>query len=227
MKLYELTIEKPKITSGFGYRSDPKTHKKTYHAGIDLISTVGNRNLFAVDDGYVQKVVNNQSKSKTGYGNYIWVRYPRYNLSLLYGHRASVKKKKGDKVKKGDVIAIEGSTGKSTGVHLHLGITKIGSDTWLNPTKFNVLSDKFNLTRILKPGCKCDDVKELQRKLKSLGYDLGKYGNNKDGIDGVFGDKNSKTSIAVRNFQKKNKLKVYIEVGKKTAHKLGWLYKGK
>lgn len=212
MKLYELTIEKPKITSGFGYRKDPKTGKKTYHAGIDLISKVGNRNLFAVDTGVVQKVVNNQSKSKTGYGNYIWIRYPRYNLSLLYGHCASIKKKKGDKVKKGDVVAIEGSTGKSTGVHLHLGMTKIGSNKWLNPTKYNVLPDKFNLTRVLKKGCKGDDVKELQKALKIK-------------ADGIYGNDTLK---AVKKYQKAHKgLKVDGVVGKSTAHSLGWLWKNK
>ena len=211
MKLYELCITKPKITSGFGYRTDPKTGKRTYHAGIDLISSVGNRNLFAVDDGYVQKVVNNQSKATTGYGNYIWVRYPRYNLSLLYAHCFSIKKKKGDNVKKGDIIAIEGSTGKSTGTHLHLGMTKIVSDTWLNPTKYDVLPDKYNLTRTLKKGCKGNDVKELQKVLKV-------------NADGIFGND---TLIAVKKFQKSKSLKADGVVGKNTAHKLGWLYKGK
>lgn len=213
MKLYELCIEKPKITSNFGYRKDPKTGKKTYHAGIDLISSVGNRNLFAVDDGYVQKVVTGQDKSKTGYGNYIWIRYPRYNLSLLYAHCSSIKKKKGDKVSKGMIVAVEGSTGKSTGVHLHLGITKIGSDTWLNPTQFNVLPDKYNLTRILKKGCKGSDVKELQKTLGGLT------------CDGVFGEK---TKQKVKNYQKSKKIKpVDGIVGKNTAHSLGWTFKGK
>ena len=218
MKLYELCIEKPRITSKFGYRKDPKTGKKTYHNGLDLVSSVSNRNLFAVDDGYVQKVVTGQDKSKTGYGNYIWIRYPRYNLSLLYGHCASIKKKKGDKVKKGDVVAIEGSTGKSTGVHLHLGMTKIGSDTWLNPENYDVLPDKYNLLRLLKIGCRGDDVKKLQ---KELGIK----------VDGIFGDnkkdpKNS-TYQAVKKFQKSKKLWADGKVGKKTAHALGWLYCGK
>ena len=217
MKLYELCIEKPRITSGFGKRKDPKTGKITTHNGIDLISKVGNRNLFAVDDGYVQKIVNNQSKATTGYGNYIWVRYPRYNLSLLYAHCNSIKKKKGDKVKKGDVVAIEGSTGKSTGTHLHLGVTKIGSDTWLNPEKFDVLPDKYNLTRTLKKGCKGNDVKELQKELNKRGYNCGKE-------DKIFGNQ---VKNSVKKFQKSNKLFADGIVGKSTAHKLGWLFKGK
>lgn len=217
MKLYELCIKEPKITSDFGYRIDPKTKKKTLHNGLDLISKIGNRNLFAVDDGYVQKVVNNQSKSKTGYGNYVWVRYPRYGLSLLYAHCQTIKVKKGDKVKKGQVIAIEGSTGKSTGVHLHLGMTKIGSDKWLNPKNYDVLPDKYNLTRTLKKGCKGNDVGKLQETLNKLGYNCGK-------VDKIFG---VKVANALYKYQKANKLTPDKIVGAATAHKLGWLYKGK
>ena len=210
-KIYEVVVEKPKITSDYGYRINPVTKKKQFHNGLDLVSKVKNRNLYAIDDGYVQKIVTGQDKSKTGYGNYIWVRYPRYNLSLLHAHCSSIKKKKGDKVKKGDVIAIMGSTGRSTGVHLHLGMTKIGSNNWLNTKNYKMLSNKYNLTRTLKKGCKGSDVKELQKKLKIK-------------ADGIFGD-NTKSSV--KKFQKTNKLTADGIVGKNTANKLGWLYKGK
>ena len=205
-KIYEVVVEKPKITSPFGYRIDPISKNKKYHAGLDLISKVKNRNLYAIDEGYVQKVVTGQNKSKTGYGNYIWIRYPRYNLSLLHAHCEKILLKKGAKVKKGDVVAIMGTTGKSTGV----------------PANYDILTDKYNLTRTLKKGSKGNDVKELQKELQKRGYDLGKYG-----VDGVFGTKNSYTSKAVKNFQNDNGLKDDEIVGKNTAHKLGWLYKGK
>lgn len=210
-KIYEVVVEKPKITSKFGYRIHPITKKKTFHNGLDLVSKIKNRNLYAIDEGYVQKVVNNQSKSKTGYGNYVWVRYPRYNLSLLHAHCSSIRVKKGDKVKKGTVIAIMGTTGASTGVHLHLGMTKIGSNTWLNPANYNTIPDKYNLTRVLRKGSKGNDVKELQKKLKVS-------------VDGVFGNN---TKNAVKKIQKSNKLTQDGVVGKNTAHALGWLYKGK
>lgn len=70
---------------------------------------------------------------------------------------------------------------------------------------------QFNLTRVLKPGCKGDDVKELQKALKIS-------------VDGIFGND---TETAVKKFQKSHGLKVDGIVGKKTAHELGWLYKGK
>ncbi len=210
-KIYEVVVEKPRITSSFGYRIDPITGKKKYHNGLDEVSKVKNRNLYAIDTGYVQKTVTGQDKSKTGYGNYIWVRYPRYNLSLLYAHCNKVLLKKGDKVKKGDVVAIMGTTGKSTGVHLHLGMTRIGSNTWLNPVNYDMLSDKYNLTRTLRKGSKGNDVKKLQKEVGTK-------------ADGIFGNN---TRTAVIKFQKNNKLTADGIVGKNTAHALGWTYKGK
>ena len=82
--------------------------------------------------------------------------------------------------------------------------------------------EKYNLTRLLKPGCRGNDVKDLQAELQRRGYDLGKYG-----VDGVFGKNNSYTSKAVKSFQKSQKLYADGKVGKNTAHALGWLYKGK
>ena len=216
MKIYEYVVKKPKITSPYGYRINPVTKKKQFHNGLDLVSKEKNRNLYAIDDGYVQKVVSNQSKSKTGFGNYIWVRYPRYNLSLLFAHCSKINVKKGASVKKGTIVAIMGSTGRSTGVHLHLGMTKIGSDKWLNPINYNMLTDKYNLTRLLKKGCKGDDVKKLQQELTNRGY--------KCTVDGDFG---SKTEAQVKKYQKAKDFSVDGKIGKASAHSFGWLYKGK
>ena len=82
-------------------------------------------------------------------------------------------------------------------------------------------STKFNLTRVLKPLCKGNDVKELQKELQKRGYDLGKYG-----VDGKFGKNNSYTSKAVKQFQTDSNLTCDGLVGKNTAHELGWTYKG-
>lgn len=180
MKIYEYVVKKPKITSPYGYRINPVTKKKQFHNGLDLISKVKNKNLYAIDDGYVQKRVTGQNKSKTGYGNYIWVRYPRYNLSLLHAHCASIKKKKGDKVKKGDIIAIMGSTGRSTGVHLHLGMTKIGSDKWLNPKNYSILEDKPKETKKYYTVKKGDTLSKIAKKYKTTVKQLAKWNNIKN-----------------------------------------------
>lgn len=138
MKIYHNALTEVKVTSKYGKRKHPITGEEgKMHYGTDLISDAGDKNIYALEDGYVQKTVKNQSKATTGFGNYIWVRYPRINRSIIYAHCKSIKLKKGDKVKKGTIIAIMGSTGASTGVHVHLGMTEIGKDTWLNTDTYN------------------------------------------------------------------------------------------
>lgn len=131
-KIYDYAIQQPIVTSDFGWRDCPY-HGREHHDGVDLISGTGNRNLFAIEDGYVHIVQN----SNSGYGNRIWIRYPRINKSVMYAHCEKIYAKKGDNVKQGDIVAYEGKTGNATGVHLHFGMTDIGSDTWLNPQTYD------------------------------------------------------------------------------------------
>ena len=77
----------------------------------------------------------------------------------------------------------------------------------------------YNLTRILKRGCKGEDVKKLQKKLIELGYSVGKYGADKS-----FG---KDTEKAVKKFQKDHNLEQDGKVGPATSHALGWTYNGK
>ena len=197
------------VTSKFGYRIHPITKKKKYHYGTDYGTNAQKWKQYALEDGYVYVV----HKGNTGYGNYVWVRYPRLNISLMHAHLDSICVKKNQKVKAGTLIGYTGTTGQSTGIHLHLGMTKIGSSKWLDPHSYNYQepTNKYNLTRLLYKGCKGNDVKELQKKLKIS-------------ADGVFGNN---TKNAVIKFQKANKLTADGKVGKNTAHKLGWLYKNK
>ena len=96
------------------------------------------------------------------------------------------------------------------------------SSSWNAFGRLNIKWDDepkgYVLTRILKKGCKGDDVKELQKKLISLGYKLPKYG-----ADGDFG---KETDKYVRQFQVDKKLKADGIVGKNTCEKLGWIWKG-
>ena len=180
MKIYEYVIKGAKITSGWGYRIHPITHKKTFHYGIDLVSKKGDHNFYAIDDGYVQKVVTGQDKSKTGYGNYIWVRYPRYNLSLLHAHCSKVFLKKGDKVKKDTKVAYMGATGAATGPHLHLGMTKIGSSTWLNPTNYEMKEDPKPETKVYYIVKKGDTLSKIAKKYKTTVKQLVAWNNIKN-----------------------------------------------
>lgn len=125
------------MTSKYGMRLHPIDKVYKMHNGTDYGTNGKKLPLYAIEEGYVQKVVTGQNKAKTGYGNYVWVRYPRLNISLLHAHMDSVKVKKGDKVKEGTLLGYTGTTGASTGIHLHLGMTLIGSDAWLDPHAYD------------------------------------------------------------------------------------------
>lgn len=139
-RLYDYALEQAQIggsQSHYGWRIHPISGKKSFHYGVDLTSKTGNRNLYAIEEGYVQLVVTGQDNKTTGFGNRIWIRYPRINKSVMYAHCEKIYLKKKDIVKKGDVVAREGKTGAATGVHLHFGMTAISSDTWLNPETYD------------------------------------------------------------------------------------------
>ncbi|MBS1635352.1 MAG: M23 family metallopeptidase [Bacteroidetes bacterium] len=106
-----------KITSGFGYRTDPKTGKQgEFHNGIDLAVPVGTQ-VRSPMDGVVDLV-----NSGGDGGNQVIIRHTN-GYRTGYAHLSKQLVKKGDKVKQGDVIALSGNSGKSTGPHLHLTMT--------------------------------------------------------------------------------------------------------
>jgi len=107
------------LTSFFGDRSDPLTGEPAYHSGIDISAGKG-QPVYATADGVVQ------SAGYTGdYGNLIVLKHA-FGLSTRYGHLSAYHVKAGDAVKRGDVIGYIGSTGRSTGSHLHYEILANG-----------------------------------------------------------------------------------------------------
>jgi murein DD-endopeptidase MepM/ murein hydrolase activator NlpD len=107
------------LTGTFGGRSDPFTGEPGYHQGID-ISTEKGQPVYATADGTVE------GASYTGdYGNLIVLRHG-FGLSTRYGHLSSFAAEAGQSVKRGDVIGYVGSTGRSTGSHLHYEILANG-----------------------------------------------------------------------------------------------------
>ena len=103
------------LTGFFGGRSDPFTGEPGYHSGIDISAEKG-QPVYATADGVVA------SATYTGdYGNLIVLRHA-FGLSTRYGHLSAYHVKPGDSVTRGDVIGYIGSTGRSTGAHLHYEI---------------------------------------------------------------------------------------------------------
>ncbi len=100
-----------RINSTFGYRRDPFTGKRRYHNGVDLHAR--SDEVFAMLDGVVVKV--GQDKSS---GKYVTLQHGSYTVS--YCHLSRTIATKGAFVKAGTVVGITGSTGRSTGEHLHI-----------------------------------------------------------------------------------------------------------
>jgi murein DD-endopeptidase MepM/ murein hydrolase activator NlpD len=107
------------LTGTFGGRSDPFTGERGFHQGLD-ISTEKGQPVFATADGRVD------SAGYSGdYGNLIVLRH-NFGLTTRYGHLSAFKVKVGQTVKRGDVIGYVGSTGRSTGTHVHYEILANG-----------------------------------------------------------------------------------------------------
>ena len=108
------------ITSYYGNRKDPFTGKTAYHSGYDFACAKGTK-IYAADSGTV--VI---AKWNGGYGNCVMINHGG-GIMTLYGHCSELLVTSGQKVSRGDVIAKVGSTGRSTGNHLHFEVRKNGS----------------------------------------------------------------------------------------------------
>ena len=117
-----------RIGSGFGYRTDPFYRTQRFHAGIDFTAPRGVE-VYATADGVVEAV----TTEIWGYGQHIIINHGN-GFKTLYGHLSKFKVKRGQKVTRGQLIGLIGSTGKSTGPHLHYEVHKNGEK--LNPAFF-------------------------------------------------------------------------------------------
>jgi murein DD-endopeptidase MepM/ murein hydrolase activator NlpD len=117
-----------RMASGFGYRTDPFTKARKMHEGMDFTAKTGTP-IFATGDGVVAKADNTVS----GYGNHVVIRHG-FGYETLYGHLSKYKCRAGQRVKRGDIIGLIGSTGRSEGPHLHYEVHKNG--TAVNPLNF-------------------------------------------------------------------------------------------
>jgi len=109
-----------RVASGYGSRIDPVYKTVKFHAGLDFAAPQGTP-IYATADGRVTTAGN----LGNGYGNHVEINHG-YGYETLYGHMVRVKVKVGQMVKRGEVIGWVGSTGKSTGPHLHYEVHKGG-----------------------------------------------------------------------------------------------------
>ncbi len=108
------TIANAPVTSEFGWRLHPITGERKFHSGIDFGASFGTP-IYAVEAGTVDF-----AGEKGGYGNTVVIKHTK--LSTLYGHARALYVAVGERVTRGQVIAAVGSTGMSTGPHLHFEV---------------------------------------------------------------------------------------------------------
>jgi len=120
-------VEHGLLSSKYGKRIDPFTGKQEHHKGIDIASKEGS-SILAVADGVVT-----WSGERTGYGKLVEINHGNGYVTR-YGHNKQNLVKAGDMVRKGEAIALMGSTGRSTGPHVHIEVMRNGKQ--VNPNKF-------------------------------------------------------------------------------------------
>ena len=120
-------VQRGLVSSTFGQRIDPFTGKHEMHKGIDIAGKEGAQ-ILAAADGIVT-----WSGKREGYGNLVEIDHGTGYVTR-YGHSKKQLVESGDTVRKGQVIALIGSTGRSTGPHVHVEVMKYGK--YVNPAKY-------------------------------------------------------------------------------------------
>jgi murein DD-endopeptidase MepM/ murein hydrolase activator NlpD len=119
----------------FGFRRDPFTGRRTFHAGLDILAPRGTP-IVASADGIVT-----YAGARGGYGLCVEINHG-YGYETRYGHCSYIKARPGQKVKRGQIIALVGSTGRTTGPHLHYEVTAAGNT--INPQSFILTGQCFD-----------------------------------------------------------------------------------
>lgn len=100
------------VSSGFGVRRDPFNGSHRMHAGFDMPGRIGTP-IYATGDGYIRR-----ARMASGYGNLVEIEHG-FGYQTRYGHLSRMLVQEGQFVRRGEMIALMGSTGRSTGSHLH------------------------------------------------------------------------------------------------------------
>lgn len=180
-----------RVTSPFGNRTHPISHTKKMHWGVDYGNNPSNNSIVASANGAVS-----YASVMGGYGNVVMIHHKigGKTYETVYAHLAHISVKKGQSVKQGQLIGVKGTTGNSTGIHLHFEIHIGGRRNSLYTFAKNPL---FYVSD--------PEVEAAQSSLNAAGYKLV--------VDGIEGER---TTAAVKKFQKANKLVADGIAGTKT-----------
>lgn len=127
-----LPVDNFRMTSKYGYREDPFRGRRARHKGVDMAGPIGTP-IYATADGVIGR-----AQWVSGYGKYIEIEHGG-GIQTRYGHMSALNVVSNQKVKRGDLIGFMGSTGRSTGSHLHYEVRISGEP--VNPMPFLQSSD--------------------------------------------------------------------------------------
>lgn len=131
-----------KFSSGYGYRNAPTRGASRNHKGIDIPGAIGTP-IYATADGFIGR-----AESVGGYGKLVEINHGNA-VQTRYGHLSAMNVTPGQRIRKGDILGYMGSTGRSTGSHLHYEVRIAGEainpTAFLSPEKFDANSAKMLL----------------------------------------------------------------------------------
>ncbi len=127
-----MPLENARMTSDYGDRTHPVLKRRMGHKGVDLAAPTGTP-IYATADGFISK-----AERYSSYGNYVSIEHGA-RIQTRYAHMSRIAVADGTWVRKGDLIGYVGSTGRSTGPHLHYEV-RIDGDA-VNPVPYMVESD--------------------------------------------------------------------------------------
>jgi murein DD-endopeptidase MepM/ murein hydrolase activator NlpD len=120
-------VDQMSLTSRFGVRNDPFNGRRARHNGIDIPGPIGTP-IFATADGTIGR-----AQWVNGYGKYVEIEHG-HAMQTRYGHLSQIAVEPGQRIRRGDIIGYMGSTGRSTGSHLHYEVRIAGAP--VNPIPF-------------------------------------------------------------------------------------------
>ena len=155
-----------RISTKFGFRIHPITHRKQFHSADDLAAKSGTP-IYAPADGVVV-----YAGKKRFYGNFLLLQHG-LGFSTAYGHLLKFKVKTGQYIKKGQLVGLCGSTGRSTGPHVHYEIRYLSK--WLDPEPFMKHWNKYEYKKVLKNSKYVDFrgiIKSIESKIQLVKNNL-------------------------------------------------------
>ena len=209
------------VTSKYGARASITTsngNTASFHSGTDYGTNGKKIPQYAIEDGEVLSA----TKAADG-ALYVWVKYPRLGVKMLHYHLDSIKVKAGQKVDKNTILGYTGTTGKSTGIHLHLGVKRLSGGGYIDPEKW---ANEEYTSPTKKTSTTAASTKK-ETATTSTKYFKKYTGNSGSLVDALKAIGATSTFAYRKKIASANGIKTYLGTGSQNTKLLNLLKKGK